>query len=160
MVLLTQQPGAVTRDFFATFGLTEFLIRQSIVPIVAWTDGDRGMRCIGTGFFISASGLLLTAAHVIRDPIDDQYANYTKIGDNAFKFDKSLHMGVLLPANPAMKTSPPEVFNLPDDIRVANSFIAPIEWAQHWGQEVVGPLFHMKPEYKLDLDIAVCKVSG
>jgi Trypsin-like peptidase domain len=26
-------------------------------------------------------------------------------------------------------------------------------------KEVVGPLFHMKPEYKLDLDIAVCKVK-
>ncbi|MBR0693596.1 serine protease [Bradyrhizobium lablabi] len=158
MVLLTQQPGPVIRDFFTTFGHTEFLIRQSIVPIVAWNDGDRGMRCIGTGFFISASGLLMTAAHVVRDPIDDQCADFTQIGDNAFRFDKSLHMGVLLPANPAMKTAPPQVFNGPDEIRDADSFIAPIEWAMHWGQEVVGPLFHMKPEYKLDLDIAVCKV--
>jgi hypothetical protein len=147
------------QDFFATFGLTEFLIRQSIVPIVAWNDGDRGMRCIGTVFFISASGLLMTAAHVIRDPVDDQYANYTKIGDNAFRFDKSLHMGILLPANPAMKNAPPEIFSGPDEIRGADSFIALIERAEHWGQEVVGPLFHMKPEYKLDLDIAICKVQ-
>jgi hypothetical protein len=158
MVLLTQQPGPVMQDFFATFGHTEFLIRQSIVPIVAWNEGDPGMRCIGTGFFISASGFLITAAHVIRDPIDDKYANFTQIADKAFRFDKSLHMGVLLPANPAMRTAPPEVFNVPGEIRVADSFIAPIEWAMHWGQEVVGPLFHMKPEYKLDLDIAVCKV--
>lgn len=86
MVLLTQQPGPVMRDFFATFGHTEFLIRQRIAPIVAWNDGERGMRCIGTGFFISASGLLMTAAHVIRDPIDDQYANFTQIGDKAFRF--------------------------------------------------------------------------
>ena len=159
MILLTQQPGPVMRDFFATFGYTEFLIRQSIVPIVAWNDGDQGMRCIGTGFFISASGLLMTAAHVVRDPIDDQYADYTRIGDNAFRFDRSLNMGVLLPANPAMQNSPREMFNVPNEIRAANSFIAPIEWAEHWGREVVGPLFHMKPEYKLDLDIAVCKVS-
>jgi hypothetical protein len=158
MVLLTQQPGPVMRDFFTTFGMTEFLIRQSIVPIVAWNDGDRGMRCIGTGFFISASGLLMTAAHVIRDPIDDQYANFTQIGENAFRFDKSLHMGVMLPANPALKSAPPLVFNGPDQIRDADSFIAPIEWGMHWGHEVVGPLFHMKPEHKLDLDIAVCKV--
>jgi hypothetical protein len=158
VILLTQQPGAVMRDFFASFGHTEFLVRQSIVPIVAWNEGDRGMRCIGTGFFISASGLLMTAAHVIRDPIDEQYANYSQIGDRAFRFDKSLHMGVLLPANPAMKNSPSDVFNVPDEIRAANSFIAPVEWAMHWGQEVVGPLFHMKPEYKLDLDVAVCKV--
>ncbi|NVO13268.1 MAG: trypsin-like peptidase domain-containing protein [Rhodoplanes sp.] len=159
MVLLTERPGPVIRDFFATFGHTEFLIRQSIVPIVAWNDGDRGIRCIGTGFFISASGFLMTAAHVVRDPIDDEYASFTQIADKAFKFDKSLHMGVLLPANPAMRTAPPEVFNGPDEIRGADSFIVPIEWALHWGQEVVGPLFHMKPEYKLDLDIAVCKVA-
>ncbi len=159
MVLLTQQPGPVMRDIFATFGHTEFIIRQSVVPIVAWNEGDQGMRCIGTGFFISASGLLMTAAHVIRDPVDEQYANFTQIGDKAFRFDKSLHMGVLLPANPAMKSAPAEVFNVPNEMRTAESFIAPIEWAMHWGQEVVGPLFHMKPEYKLDLDIAVCKVA-
>jgi Trypsin-like peptidase domain len=159
MILLTQQPGPVITDFFATFGHTEFLVRQSIVPIVAWNEGDRGMRCIGTGFFISASGLLMTAAHVVRDPIDDEYADFTKIGERAFKFDKSLHMGVMLPANPAMRSAPREVFNGPDQIRTADSFIAPIEWAMHWGHEEVGPLFHMKPEYKLDLDVAVCKVT-
>lgn len=159
MVLLTQQPGPVMRDFFSTFGSTEFLIRQSIVPIVAWNEGDQEMRCIGTGFFISASGLLMTAAHVIRDPIDGQYANFTHIGDRAFKFDKSLHIGVLLPVNPAMRNAPPELFNAPDEIRTAESFISPIEWAMYWGQEVVGPLFHMKPEFKLELDIAICKVA-
>lgn len=158
MILLTQRPGPVMQDFFTSFGFTEFLIRQSVVPIVAWTDGGQVMRCIGTGFFISASGLLMTAAHVIRDPIDEEYANLTKISDSAFRFDKSLHMGVLLPANPAAKNAPAEMFNLPEEIRSAESFIAPIEWAQHWGQEVFGPLFHMKAEYKLDLDIAVCKV--
>jgi hypothetical protein len=158
MVLLTDRPGPVSNDFFATFGLTEFIVRQSIVPIVAWNDGDRGMRCIGTGFFISASGLLMTAAHVVRDPIDDQYGKYSQLSENAFRFDQSLHMGVLLPANPAMKNAPPQVFNVPDELRSAEMFIAPIEWAEHWGREVVGPLFHMKPEYKLDLDIAVCKV--
>lgn len=159
MVLLTEQPGPVMQDFFSSFGFTEFLIRQSIVPIVAWNDGDDGMRCIGTGFFISASGLLMTAAHVIRDPIDEGYAKHTEIGNRAFRFDKSLHMGVLLPANPAMRNAPPEIFDGPEEMRAADSFIAPIEWAIHWGQEVVGPLFHMKPEYKLDLDIAVCKVK-
>lgn len=101
----------------------------------------------------------MTAAHVIRDPIDDQYSSISEIGDRAFRFDKSLHMGVLLPSNPAMKAAPPQVFNGPDEFRDADSFIAPIEWAMHWGQEVVGPLFHMKPEYKLDLDIAVCKIA-
>ncbi len=160
MVMLTDRPGPVMRDLFSTFGLTEFIIRQSIVPIVAWNEGDQGMRCIGTGFFISASGLLMTAAHVIRDPIDDQYADFTKIGEKTIRFDKSLKMGVLIPTNPAMRNAPAEIFNAPDEIREALSIIAPIEWATNWGQEVVGPLFHMKPEYKLDLDIAVCKIAA
>jgi hypothetical protein len=158
MVLLTETPGAIFENIFSTFGFTEFLVRQSIVPIVAWNEGDQEIRCIGTGFFISASGLLLTAAHVIRDPVDEQYVNLTQVADNAFKFDKSLNVGVMLPANPAMKTAP-SIFGVRDEIREAKSFIAPIEWAQHWGQEVLSPLFHMKPEYKLDLDIAVCKVK-
>jgi hypothetical protein len=158
MILLTETPGLVFENIFATFGLTEFLVRQSIVPIVAWNDGDQEIRCIGTGFFISASGLLMTAAHVIRDPVDEQYTNLTQVGDNAFRFDKSLSVGVMLPANPAMKNSP-LIFGVRNEIREAKSFIAPIEWAQYWGQEVLSPLFHMKPEYKLDLDIAVCKVK-
>lgn len=65
--LMTQRPGPIMSNFFATFGTTEFLVRQSIVPIVAWNDGDEEIRCIGTGFFISASGLLMTAAQVLRD---------------------------------------------------------------------------------------------
>ena len=72
---MTQRPGAIMSNFFATFGTTEFLVWQSIVPIVAWNDGGEEIRCIGTGFFISASGLLMTAAHVLRDPVDENYAS-------------------------------------------------------------------------------------
>ena len=67
----------------------------------------------------------MTAAHVIRDPIDDQYSSISEIGDRAFRFDKSLHMGVLLPSNPAMKAAPPQVFNGPDEFRdVADPLIS------------------------------------
>jgi len=72
IALLTRRPGPVFNNLFSTFGTTEFLLRQSVVPVVAWKQGDKRMRCIGTGFFISASGLLLTAAHVIRDPVDEK----------------------------------------------------------------------------------------
>ena len=44
MVLLTQHPGHVIDNLFASFGMTEFLVRQSIVPIVAWNYGDEEMR--------------------------------------------------------------------------------------------------------------------
>ena len=56
--LLTSHPGKIFENVFATFGTTEFLVRQSIVPIISWHDGDTEARSIGTGFFISASGLL------------------------------------------------------------------------------------------------------
>lgn len=38
---------------------------ESIVPVVAIEPSTNTFRCIGTGFFISCTGLLITAAHVI-----------------------------------------------------------------------------------------------
>src|SRR5579872_4557669 len=90
MNLMTQSPGHIMENFFATFGGSEFLVRQSIVPIVAWNDGDEEVRCIGTGFFISASGLLMTAAHVLRDPVDEKYTSVTQVGERQFRLDESL----------------------------------------------------------------------
>lgn len=158
MNLMTQRPGHIMNSFFTTFGTTEFLLRQSIVPIVAWVDGDEEVRCIGTGFFISASGLLLTAAHVIRDPVDEDYASFTKVDDRSYRFDESLRYGVLIPVNPAMKNAPSPPFQIDPVMREAKWFMCPFEWVQHWGKKVESPLLHEKPEYKLDLDIAVCKV--
>jgi hypothetical protein len=153
--LLTSHPGQLFENIFATFGTTEFLVRQSIVPIVSWHDGDAEARSIGTGFFISASGLLMTAAHVIRDPVDEGHTQLTQTGESAYQFDESLHFGVILPANPAMKGAP---FIKPTPIQDANWFLCPFEWTHHWGREVESPLLTVKPEHKLDLDIAVCKV--
>jgi hypothetical protein len=153
--LLTQSPGPIMGNLFATFGTTEFLVRQSIVPVVAWNDGDEEIRCIGTGFFISASGLLMTAAHVLRDPVDEDYTSVTEVGQHAHKLDDGLHFGILLPANPAMKNAP---FDIHPAMRAAKWFMCPFEWAYHWGKDVESPLLHKKPEFKPDLDIAVCKV--
>lgn len=154
--LLTQHPGRIFNNLFASFGTTEFLVRQSIVPIVAWNEGDEEIRCIGTGFFISATGYLLTAAHVLRDPIDENYASVTEIGKNQHKLSETLHFGVLLPVNPAMRTAP--FIELPPAVRNAKWFMCPFEWTTHWGKDVESPLVHKKPEFKLDLDIGVCKV--
>jgi hypothetical protein len=153
--LMTQSPGPIMSNFFATFGTTEFLVRQSIVPIVAWNDGDEEIRCIGTGFFISASGLLMTAAHVLRDPVDENYTSVTQVGQNAHKLSENLRFGILLPANPAMKNAP---FDIHPAMREAKWFMCPFEWAYHWGKNVESPLLHKQPEFKPDLDIAVCKV--
>ena len=119
MTLMTQRPGHIMENLFATFGSSEFLVRQSIVPIVAWNDGDDEVRCIGTGFFISASGLLMTAAHVLRDPIDEKYSGATDLGNGSYRLNESLRYGVLIPTNPAMRTAPSEIFNLPSAIRSA-----------------------------------------
>ncbi|MGM4958205.1 S1 family peptidase [Bradyrhizobium barranii] len=126
------------------------------MPIVAWNDGDEEMRCIGTGFFISASGLLMTAAHVIRDPVDENYTTITQANKDAKKLGEHLRFGVLLPANPAMKNAPFQLYPL---MREANWFMCPFEWTIHWGKDVESPLLHQKPEFKPDLDVAVCKVK-
>ena len=54
-----------------------------------------------------------------------------------------------------MKNAP---FEMHPVMREAKWLMCPFEWAQHWGKEVESPLLHKKPEFKLDLDIAVCKV--
>lgn len=154
--LLTNRPGSIMKNLFASFGSTEFLVRQSIVPVVAWNEGDADIRCIGTGFFISASGLLMTAAHVVRDPVDEHYSGITKIDNQSSKLSETLHFGIMLPANPAMRNAP--FVDYPPEIREAKCFICPFEWTQHWGKEVESPLFGTKAEFKLDLDIAICKV--
>lgn len=156
LVLMTQRPGGVMENFFTSFGGTEFLLRQSIVPIVARVEGEDEIRCIGTGFFISASGLLLTAAHVIRDPIEEKYMKPQLVDIDTYKMSEGATFGVLLPANPAMKNAP---FGMDPIKRNAKFFIAPFEWMQHWGKDEKSPLLHRKPEFKLDLDIAICKVQ-
>lgn len=152
---MTERPGPIMDNFFASFGTTEFLVRQSIVPVVAWNDDDEEIRCIGTGFFISASGLLMTVAHVLRDPVDDKYTRVTQIDKNTHKLDEALHFGILLPANPAMRNAP---FQMPHAMRNATWFMCPFEWTTHWGKEVESPLPHEKPEFKPTFDIAICKV--
>lgn len=156
LTLMTERPSPIMDSLFSAFGTTEFLLQQSIVPIVAWNDGDKEVRCIGTGFFISASGLLMTAAHVIRDPIDENYTSTTQIDKNSHKLDDKLHFGILLPANPAAKNAP---FKAHYSGSEAKGFMCPFEWTYHWGKGVKSPLLHQNPEFKLDVDIAICKVA-
>ena len=41
MEQLTSTPSANLHEMFASFGPTDFLMKQSVVPVVAWKDGDR-----------------------------------------------------------------------------------------------------------------------
>jgi len=70
-------------------------MQQSIVPVVAWLEGEHAMRCIGTASIISCTGYLLTAAHVVMDPIE---AGYGAVRDGVqVRMQDNLNFGVLIP---------------------------------------------------------------
>ena len=50
---------------FQSMGTIRSFVGESVVPVVANVRGENWLRCIGTGFFVSCTGLLITAAHVI-----------------------------------------------------------------------------------------------
>ena len=87
--------------------------------------------------------------------MENLYATVTEVGKKQHKLSDGLHFGVLLPTNPAMRTAP--FVKLDRGIRETPWFMCPFEWAFHWGNEVESPLIHQSPEFKLILDIAVCK---
>src|SRR5262245_34499187 len=99
--LMTSHPSGISiSDLLSSFGPTDFLMKQSILPVVAWVAGESVIRCIGTAFVISCTGYLITACHVLLDPQDREYAKVTR-GDSAVRFLDGIVMGVLIPINPA-----------------------------------------------------------
>jgi hypothetical protein len=115
--LLVIQPNII--------GTTTGILGQSIVPIVAHSHGELEMRCLGTGFFISCSGLLITAAHVITDPITSRNGFAKPVDDRNWQLeDGSLGVMVRLPS------LPPE----------SRYIFRPIEWAAFLGQRTESPL--------------------
>jgi S1-C subfamily serine protease len=110
---ITLRPrGGQTESFFpihddvvvlqsASIGTTTFLLGQSIVPLVAQVPGERVLRCLGTGFFISCSGLLITAAHVITDPIERKYGGVKELDNQTWHLG-GLKLGVMIPLNPIL----------------------------------------------------------
>ena len=125
-------------------GTTTGILGQSIVPIVAHSHGELEMRCLGTGFFVSCSGLLITAAHVITDPITRKDAYAKPIDDRNWQLENgSLGVMVRLPS------LPPE----------SRFIFRPIEWAVFRGQRTESPLPIAGVDLKLNSDVAVCKVT-
>lgn len=49
--------------------------QEVVIPILKATDNPRRLACIGTGFFISTSGIFVTASHVVREAIDSTTSN-------------------------------------------------------------------------------------
>jgi hypothetical protein len=154
-IYLRPRQDAGPEDFFAIAdelvvvqpniaGATTGILGQSIVPIVAHSHGELEMRCLGTGFFVSCSGLLITAAHVITDPITRKDAYAKPIDDRTWQVENgSLGVMVRLPS------LPPE----------SRYIFQPIEWAAFLGERTESPLPIAGLDLKLNSDVAVCKVA-
>lgn len=131
-------------ELFTSFGGTDFLMKQSVIPVVAWVEGENYIRCIGTAFMISCTGYLITACHVLIDPQDRKYGKIVRDG-NSIRFMDGLRMGVLIPINPASGFT----YNL--------FFMFEQSW--YWGEWKDSPLFHEDETFDILTDIAICKIS-
>lgn len=131
--------------WLTTFGYTDFLIKQSIVPIVAWVEGEPFIRCIGTGFLISCTGYLITACHVLTDPTDRKYVRTVREGDTIRAID-GIRMGVLIPTSPASTLG-------------KGSFFFPFEDSRYWGHWKESPFPNDEARFEMLTDLAVCKIS-
>lgn len=140
--LMTTTPSKNMHEMLASFGTTDFLMKQSIVPVVAWMDGDRFIRAVGTASVISCSGYVLTAAHVLMDPFDRGYGAHRR-GDQ-IEFAENLNIGVFIPANPAYGTRGLRYF--------------PFEKLWFWGGWKESPLVHEQDRFEYSTDIAICKI--
>jgi hypothetical protein len=92
---------------------------------------------------VSCTGLLITAAHVITDPIERQYGKVAQLPDLTLQ-GLDLHFGVLVPNNP--------IFEAP-----GFSFF-PFEWSLFLAERRDNPLPIAGLDLKLTSDIAICKV--
>ena len=128
---------------FASFGTTDFLMKQSIVPVLAWKNGDDSVKCIGTASVISCSGYLLTAAHVIMDPFERGYGGVRQ--GTQLSPDPALNFGVFIPLNPAYGSRRFRFF--------------PFEEYWIWGGWKESPLFNQRDEFEYLTDIAICKIG-
>jgi len=117
---------------------------QSIVPIVAMVPGEETIRCLGTGFFISWSGLLITAAHVIIDPIERNYGGVREVEGIGWDMSQ-LDLGVMVATNP--------IFQQPDWV------FRKIEWSGLLATRTESPLLFGRRDLKLSADTAICKVE-
>lgn len=133
--LLTSQPNYISTVLSA--------LGQSIVPIVAILPNENRVRCLGTGFFVGVSGLLITAAHVIIDPIERNYGGVRAIDEMNWDMS-SLNLGVMIMANSFQQKA--WVFRK-------------IEWASLLARRTDHPLPFGRNDLKLTTDTAICKVE-
>jgi Trypsin-like peptidase domain len=135
-LVVTQAPSAL--------GTIKSVMGESIVPIVAAVEGENRLRSLGTGFFVSCSGLLITAAHVITDPIERKYAKPVEVDDVTW-FTEKLNFGALIRVNPLFH---------------GRGFIFyPFEWSMLLAERRESPIPFAGMDLKLTSDIAICKIA-
>jgi hypothetical protein len=139
--LLSSHPAGIGIESYV--GTTENILQQSVLPVVAWLEGEMQARCIGTAFVVSCTGYVLTAAHVALDPIERDYGPISKEGRRVTIGDR-LNMGVLIPHNSLLR-------------RPGATFYG-FERCAYWGEWIVNPLFHKQDEFKYLTDVAICKI--
>lgn len=143
--LMTSTPSGLSpSELFRSVGSTDFLVKQSIVPIVAWVHNESVIRTIGTGFFVSCSGYLMTACHVLLDPEESGYGRVHREG-NTLRLLDGVTMGVLVRINPATGQRGVVFF--------------PFENSWYWGDWKCSPLLHESDRFDMLTDIAICKVE-
>ncbi len=127
-----------------SFGPISYYLGQSIVPVVALSNDMSWMKCIGTGFFVSCSGLLVTAAHIIADPIESDYAASREVSNSTWQ-SEAVTLGVMVPSNPIME--------------VSGYVFRHLEWATFLAEKAGSPLPFRRSHLQLNADIAICKVQ-
>lgn len=141
--LMTENPrGMSLRQVLHSFGATEFLLKQSILPVVAWCKGDEIIRTIGTASVISCSGYVITAAHVLMDPFESGYGAKRK--GAVLEFAEALEFGVFIPMSSATG-------------RRGVTFL-PFEKLWVWGKWKESPLLYEPPRFEFTTDVAICKI--
>lgn len=126
-----------------SIGTIRSIMGESIVPIVANVEGENTLRSVGTGFFISCTGLLITAAHVITDPIDRKYAKASEFDDVTWYAHK-LNFGVMITTNPLLQVRGYRFYSF--------------EWSLLLAERRENPLPFAGVDLKLTSDVAICKI--
>lgn len=133
-------------DDLPNIGLLTEVIGQSIVPIVAQIPGESCLRCLGTGFFISCTGLLVTAAHVVSDPIEREYGKIEKSDDQKYNM-KNIKLGVMIPLNSVFYGDKFFIFRA-------------IEWSVIIADDRSDIFGSRNIDIKLTADVAICQVES
>lgn len=141
LTMLNQRPrGNTPEEQLNGFGPTDFFLRQSILPVVI--VGPDLVRCIGTAFVLSCTGYVMTAYHVLADPMEREPTKFRRAGGRVTFPD--LTMGVVIPLNPI------------HGVNVVRFF--PFEQAWFWGEWRDSPLLHEPARFHPIVDIAICKI--